>query len=247
MLFFRHQFLNAHFLIYLITVVASDKRWFQKSIGKGRNISLENSTRQPYNIQKPELKLHFTKKLNEMQSLAELSTLLMQGDRRFCAHTTLTILEGLNGTDKHDSKITQLQDHMSKLKNYCAQIKRGRAASVQGLKLHEITEMNAALLEAKKAACKPRTILKELPPAPFGSSYYPQYVTVKQCDGCCNSALLKCTPVKITNVTKWVMNFVMSRNKYKSTQSFQMEQHEKCKCGCKHDATPTKIRYDSLD
>jgi hypothetical protein len=75
---------------------------------------------------------------------------------------------------------------------------------ITGLTVHEITKMNAARLGAKKVACKPRATLTELPPAAFGSTYYPQCVTVKRCGGCCNSALLECKPVNITIVTKWV-------------------------------------------
>lgn len=56
-----------------------------------------------------QLKPLFIKKLNEIQSLAELSRLVMRSDRRFCADTTLRILEGLNSAETRSSNITRLQ------------------------------------------------------------------------------------------------------------------------------------------
>ncbi|XP_023714115.1 uncharacterized protein LOC111868013 isoform X2 [Cryptotermes secundus] len=234
MSFLRLPFLNVYILVVILTIIAGDHTYYQETSRKGRSVYFENATLQQYGEQTAEMNPLFAKQLNHVESMAEFASLVVRSNRRLCADTTLRILVNLNNGKAAHSDIAPSQDPIEKLKALCVQIKRGRAAALPGLKKREMKAMNAALLEGKGASCKPRAVLVELPAAPSGSSYYPQCVTAKRCGGCCNSALLECRPVNITTVKKWAIELdVLSRSMYKSAKSFQMEQHEDCKCGCK--------------
>lgn len=234
MSFFPSLFLNVYMLVVIITIIARGHTYYQKISRKERSVYFDNTTLQQYGGQTAEVNPLFAKQLNQVRSMAEFASLVVGSNRRLCANTTLRILENLNNVKASSSDVTGSQDPLKKLKDLCAQIKRGRAAALPGLRKHEMKAMKAAMLEGKEVSCKPRAVLIELPAAPSGSSYYPQCVTAKRCGGCCNSALLKCRPVNITTVKKWAIELrVLSRNVYERTKSFLMEEHEDCKCGCK--------------
>lgn len=93
-----------------------------------------------------------------------------------------------------------------------AHIRCADSVRVLGLRKRELTNIEHATLEAKKVSCKPRVVRLELPPAPLGTSYYPQCITAKRCGGCCHSTMLECRPINTTTVKKWVSTAVSLHN-----------------------------------
>lgn len=74
---------------------------------------------------------------------------------------------------------------------------------------------------AKVANCEPS--LQLVPLEPYGSPksesdvyYFPKCTRIKQCNGCCNSALLECTPIDIQehSLTVWFSYPILIVNEF---------------------------------
>lgn len=93
------------------------------------------------------------------------------------------------------------------------------------------------------ASCQPEMQVVELEKPVNGASFiWPPCVRVPRCGGCCTSKLLSCLPVatSIYNVT--VLHVVYNPQTpdafvSQGTRIYSLEQHDRCSCNCKQDAS----------
>ncbi|KAL5276188.1 PDGFB family protein [Megaselia abdita] len=114
-------------------------------------------------------------------------------------------------------------------------------------------ERSAAQM-AKVANCEPT--LQVVPLEPYGSPqsdpdvyYFPKCTRIKQCNGCCNSPLLVCTPIETQENLFLVMKLKYSSNgsSLLGKEPISILEHTRCACQCrvKEEHCNAYQRYDS--
>ncbi|XP_076224307.1 PDGF- and VEGF-related factor 1 isoform X1 [Nomia melanderi] len=86
------------------------------------------------------------------------------------------------------------------------------------------------------AKCEPElqpvTLKVDNDPSKF---YYPSCTRIHRCGGCCSHSLLACEPVEtnVRNFEVMVMSLVGRKLRYQDKRIVPLEEHTKCKCGCR--------------